>query len=264
MKFGTFLLRVDETHDVTLDDLRRVCEVGKKIFNPEGQKYLYVIDTTIIDERFFWLACDYDDAASFRDYVINQHTGNKEPNPRTKSQVEPRKQFFACYDTTGHLLYINDLNRRNTLTSYLSDAIQKKFTINNIYSSVDEFCNRIKCIKGFRYTQVRNLFSQNGDIFKQVSDIWGLDAPEKIQMKVAYGDIPVHVGRSLVERFYRNRSQFEDVIIIGCDDAGVEQTFDFSSIIKRIEISPQKDENEHFDPSEVRNLLLQELRKSHV
>lgn len=113
----------------------------------------------------------------------------------------------------------------------------------------------------FRYTQVRNLFSQTGDIFKQVSDILGLDTPEKIQMKVAYGDIPVHIGRSLVERFHRNKDQFEDVIIIGCDDEGVEQTFDFSSIIKRIEITPQKDENEHYDPQEVRSLLLAELRK---
>lgn len=261
MKFGTFLLRVNGTHDATLDDLKRVCEIGKKTFQPDRQKNLYVVDTNIIDERFFWLACDYDDATSFRDYVVNQNTGEKEPNPRTKSQVEPRKQFFACYDTVNHFLYINDLNRRNTLMWYLSDAIQKEFVVNNVYSSVDEFCNRIRCIRGFRYTQVRNLFSQTGDIFKQVSDIWGLDAPEKIQMKVAYGDIPVHIGRSLVERFHRNKDQFEDVIVIGCDDEGVEQTFDFSSIIKRIEITPQKDENEHYDPQEVRRLLLAELRK---
>ena len=58
----------------------------------------------IIDERFFWLACDYDDATSFRDYVVNQNTGEKEPNLRTKSQVEPRKQFFACYDTVKYSL----------------------------------------------------------------------------------------------------------------------------------------------------------------
>lgn len=261
MKFGTFLLRVDGTREVALDDLKRVCEIGKKTFQPEGQKYLYVIDTSIIDNRFFWLACDYDDAASFRDYVVNQNTGEKEPNPRSKSQVEPRRQFFACYDAEEHFLYINDLNRRTTFVNYLSDAIQKEFVINNVYVSVDEFCARIKCIRGFRYTQVRDLFSQNGDIFKQVSDIWGLDAPEKIQMKIAYGDIPVHDGRSLIDRFHRNKEQFEDVIIIGCDDNGVEQTFDFSSVIKRIEILPIKDENEHYEAYEIQRLLLNELRK---
>ena len=52
-----------------------------------------------------------------------------------------------------------------------------------------------------------------------------------------------------------------DVIIVGCDDAGVEQTFDFSSVIKRVEIFPAKDENEHFVPAEVRTLLLAALRE---
>lgn len=261
MKFSTLLLRVDGTREATLDDLSRICEIGMKTFHPDGQKNLYVIDTSIVDNRFFWMVCDYDDAASFCDYVINQNTGEREPNPRTKSQVEPRKQFFACYDTDKHLLYINDLYRKNMLTGYLSDSIQKEFVINNVYASVDEFCARIKSIRGFQYIQVRDLISQSGDIFQQVSNIWGLDAPDKIQMKIAYGDVPVHKGRALIERFHRNKEQFENVIIIGCDDAGVEQTFDFSSIIRRIEISPVKDENEHYEPQDVLNLLLTELRK---
>ena len=184
MRFGTFLLRIGGTRDAELDDLKRVCDIGPKTFQPDGQKNLYVIDTCIIDERFFWLACDYDDAVSFRDYVVNQDTGELEPNPRNKSQVEPRQQFFACYDTHTHFLYINDLTRRKTLKDYLSYALQKEFEINNVYASVDEFCNHIKSIRGFRYTQVRNLFSQNGDIFNQVSDLWGLDTPEKIQMYI--------------------------------------------------------------------------------
>lgn len=260
MNFGTFLLRVNGSREASLDDLKRVCEIGMRTFQPDGQKNLYVIETSIIEDRFFWLACDYHDAASFRDYVVDKKTGEKEPNPRTKSQIEPRKQFFACYDCENHFLYLNDLTRRNTLASYLSDSIQKEFIINNVYASVDEFCEKIRSIKGFKYTQVRNLLSQSGDIFKQVSNLWGLDAPEKIQLKVAYGDIPVRQGRALIDRFHRNKEQFEDVIIIGCDDAGVEQTFDFSSVIKRINISPAKDENEHYDPQDVQTLLLTELR----
>lgn len=261
MKFGTFLLRVDGVREASLEDFKQVYEKGVSTFCPDGQKYLYVVETEMIEDRFFWLACDYDDAASFRDYVVNQSTGEKEPNPRNKSQVEPRKQFFACYDTEKHFLYINDLNRRNTLTSYMSDSIRKKFVINNVYASVDEFCERIKSIRGFKYTQVDNLFSRGGDIFQQVSNIWGLDAPEKIQLKISYGDVPVHQGRALLDWFHRDKDQFEDIIVIGCDDAGVEHTFDFSSIIKRIEIYPTKDENEHYEPADVRTLLLAELRK---
>lgn len=60
--------------------------------------------------------------------------------------------------------------------------------------------------------------------------------------------------------FSRHRNEFDTVVVIGCDDDGVEHTFDFSSVLKHIAISPSKDENEHFDPTEVRALLLHELR----
>lgn len=52
MRFGTFLLRIGGTRDAELDDLKRVCDIGPKTFQPDGQKNLYVIDTCIIDERF--------------------------------------------------------------------------------------------------------------------------------------------------------------------------------------------------------------------
>lgn len=258
LKFGTFLLRVDGVSEATLEDLKHVCAVGPKMYR--RQNNLYTVDSSIIDDRFFWMACDYDDAESFRDYVVNQSTEKREPNPRNKSQVELKKQFFACYDVKKHFLYINDLTRRPMLKAYLQDTTQKEFVINNIYTSVDEFCAHIKYIRGFKYTQVYNIFSKDGEVFKQVSDLWGLDAPDKIQLKITYGDIPVHQGRSLIDRFHRNKDEFENVIIIGCDDAGVEETFDFSSVIKRIEISPSKDNNQHYDPEEIKTLLLQEVR----
>ena len=91
--------------------------------------------------------------------------------------------------------------------------------------------------------------------------MWGQDLPSKIQLKIAYGDIPVHGGgRQIIDIFSRHKNEFDNVVVIGCDDEGVEHTFDFSSVLKHITISPPKDENEHFDPTEVRALLLRELR----
>lgn len=261
MKFGTFLLRVDGSRDAEIDDLRDVVAKGLKTYRPSMQKYLYLIESEIIEERFFWMSCEYDDASSFRDYVINQETFQKEPNPRTKSQIEPRQQFFACYDVITHHLYFNDVYKRKFLQSYLSDAAQREYIINNVYTSVDEFCNHIKYIRGFRYVQVDDLCARTGDIFQQTANLWGQDLPTKIQMKVSYGDIPVHNGRSIIDRLHRDKLQFKNVIVIGCDDNGVEQAFDFNSVIKRIEIAPIKDENERYDPKEVQRLLVTELRK---
>ena len=42
MRFGTFLLRIGGTRDAELDDLKRVCDIGPKTFQPDGQKNLYI------------------------------------------------------------------------------------------------------------------------------------------------------------------------------------------------------------------------------
>ena len=215
----------------------------------------------IIEERFFWMASDYDDAVRFRDYVINKKTGEKMPNPRSKEQVEPRQQFFACYDAQKHFLYMNDYNKKGFVEQYLSDTLQKEFKISNIYTSLDDFCKNIKTIRGFQYTQVDNVFSRGGTLFSQVGNIWGQDLPSKLQLKISYGDLPIHGGgKGLVDRICRHREEFEDVVIIGCDESGIEQTFDFSSVLKHFLIQPTKDENEHFEPDEVRELQLAKLR----
>lgn len=147
------------------------------------------------------------------------------------------------------------------MKKYLSETTQHDFQINNIYASVDEFCSRIKTLKGFQYTQVDNMFGRSSDIFDQVGTIWGQDLPSKVQLKITYDNMPIHRGgRSIIDRFSRKKNEFESVVVIGCDDEGVEHTFDFSSVLKHLVISPDKDENEHFDPEEVQKLLLAELR----
>ena len=263
MRFGAFLLYGDDLNDVTIEDLMEVHEkhnIGSRIFQPEGQKYLYVIETKIVDSRFFWLSCDYDDAASFREYVINSETGERQPNPRDKKQIEPRKQLFACFDADRKRLYISDHTKKNTIRNFLSYTVQRNYSIQNIYSSVDEFCDRIKTVRGYKFTQIDNLFSRDNDIFKAIVDYGQLDIPRKLQLQVSYGDVPVHSGRALIDKIHRDKDKFERVIIIGADDDGIEQTFDFSSVIERIDINPMKDENEHYDASEVETLLLAKLR----
>lgn len=252
MKFCNFLLRVDGIREASLEDMKDVVAKGNHIFRPQKQKYLYSVDMDIIEERFFWMASDYDDAVRFRDYVINKKTGEKMPNPRSKEQVEPRQQFFACYDAQKHFLYMNDYNKKGFVEQYLSDTLQKEFKISNIYTSLDDFCKNIKTIRGFQYTQVDNVFSRGGTLFSQVGNIWGQDLPSKLQLKISYGDLPIHGGgKGLVDRICRHREEFEDVVIIGCDESGIEQTFDFSSVLKHFLIQPTKDENEHFEPDEV-------------
>ena len=57
MNFNTCLLRVDGTHDATLDDLKRVCDIGKKMFQPgSGRRICMLLIQTLLMNGFFgWL-----------------------------------------------------------------------------------------------------------------------------------------------------------------------------------------------------------------
>ena len=77
-------------------------------------------------------------------------------------------------------------------------------------------------------------------------------------------DLPIHGGgKGLVDRICRHREEFEDVVIIGCDESGIEQNnLIFSSVLKInffIQTN-QKMKMRHFEPDEVRELLLAKLR----
>ena len=92
------------------------------------------------------------------------------------------------------------------------------------------------------------------------ADYGGLDIPNKLQLKVSYGETPVHLGRALIDKLHHHRDEYEQIIVIGANDEGIEQTFDFSSVIERIEIDARKDATEHYDPQEVKVALLAKLR----
>lgn len=68
---------MDGAREASLEDFQQVLHTGSRTYSPDGQKYLYSIDMSIIDNRYFWMSCDYDNAAQFRDYVINKETGEK-------------------------------------------------------------------------------------------------------------------------------------------------------------------------------------------
>lgn len=99
------------------------------------------------------------------------------------------------------------------------------------------------------------------NIFKETISKTGLDVKE-VQIKIGFGDTPVKDARSLLEWIHRERDAFERVIVVGVDDNDIEQTFDYSSILKHVELHLNKDEDEHYDASEVKSELLKELRNS--
>lgn len=261
MKFNTFLLRCNRVRTAQKEDFNKIINDDTNIYRSKSGKFLYEIHKEWLEERFLFLHCNYDNAISFTDHVVNTETGLKEKNPRTKIQIEPRKQFFACYDCKSSLLYLNDYRQKMFLQGYLNDSTGEHFQIANIYKSVDEFCNSIKVIKGFQYTQVNNLFTQNDNLFRKIANVWGQDLPDELNIKIKYGGIPLRQGgRQIVDLLCKNKEYFKKIIIIGGDDANMEKVYNFESVLEQVSLSVEKDENDRYDYNQVRNALLAVVR----
>lgn len=261
MKFRNFQLLIADSVP-TVGVLQNLCNIGLSVVKDYGSDW-YEVQKEVLEDRFLWMYCEYDNATIYNENVLNGENDAKEQNPRSRSQVELRKQLFVCYDITTRLLYMSNIEKRGFVKHYISHTLQKDASMKNIYTSLDEFQDAVTTIKGLKFVQQRNFMNLVPEsIFQQQANLYGLDCPEKITMQVDYGGTPVAQVKGTLQNFkqWRDAGQFESIILIGLDDAQVEQSFDFSSMIQAIELSVAKDGNGRYDPAVVKRDFLNRIR----
>lgn len=158
---------------------------------------------------------------------------------------------------------MSNMDKRPFLKKYISDSLNKTAEIKNIIHSLEDFENAVKIIKSATFIQMRNIMNTApNSIFARTANIFGLDAPERLYLKADCGGSPIENVKQMLRSFKnkRHNGEFDNIIIVGEDDAGVEHSFDFSSIIQSVGISPSKNENGHYNSDDVQNLLLIEIR----
>jgi len=163
---------------------------------------------------------------------------------------------------------MSDMQKRTFLSSYLTEILGKEVKTKNIIKSLEEFQNVVKCLKRVSFIQKNNIMNAHtpGSIFEQVANIYGFDAPEQMYIKLDYGNTPIGVMKTFMQKIKskRDTNEFENIIIVGEDDCGIEHSFDFSSIIQSISITPRKNENGHYSSFEVQTMLFSEIRRNNV
>lgn len=259
MKFHAVLLYIDDQFpDISI--FRKLQEVGRGLY-PKGA-YLYSVEQKLIADRFYWMYFQYDNAKLYSDKVIDTEDNSVKENPRPKSQVEPRLQLFSCYDLERHILYVSDYSKKATITDYISEMLQKSAQTKNVLRSVDDFLNVVTQLKSVCFTQRRTLFTSKEDsIFKKQANLYGLDLPEKSKIRLDYGATPIGAAKNALRdwKMKRESGEFEDVIVVGMDDNGLENTFNFSTLISSVEINVIKDDDYRYEPSIVKALLVNQL-----
>lgn len=99
-------------------------------------------------------------------------------------------------------------------------------------------------------------------IFMQQANELGLDMPDKIMMQIEYPNTFVGNLKNGIQILKKKKDQgyFSDIILIGEDDFGIEQSFDFTSIIKNIEVAVKKNEDDRYDENEVERNFFEKIR----
>ena len=188
----------------------------------------------------------------------------KQKTPRNKNELELRKQLFLILDTESQLLYLSDITKKGAIKAYFTEELQADIIIKNLYSSLDEFQKSVKILKKLKFTQYRNISNtlDKESIFMQQANELGLDMPDKIMMQIEYPNTFVGNLKNGIQSLKKKKDQgyFSDIILIGEDDFGIEQSFDFTSIIKNIEVAVKKNEDDRYDENEVERNFFEKIR----
>ena len=200
----------------------------------------------------------------YGEIVLDTEKEKQHKNTRKKNEIELRKQLFMVLDAESQLLYLSDITKKGAIKAYFNDALQAEIVIKNVYSSLDEFQKSVKLLKKLKFTQYWNIQNTLDDqsIFMQQANALGLDMPNKITMQIEYPNTLIGNVKNGIQILKQKREQgyFNDIILIGEDDSGIEQSFNFSSVIKNIEITAIKNEDDRYDKEEVERIFFEKIR----
>ena len=85
--------------------------------------------------------------------------------------------------------------------------------------------------------------------------------PRRSKVKLDYGDTPIGTIRNAMRdwKVKREAGEFEDIVVVGVDDRGIEEVFNFQTTISSLELKVIKDDNGRYEPEAVKAALINQL-----
>lgn len=100
VKFKTLQMIIDG-HNSLYDDIKSIVQYGsnKYYYNKE----VYLINKIIINDRYLWMYCQYDNSKLYGDVVFDTENEKQLKNKRRKNEIELRKQLFCAFDIDSQI-----------------------------------------------------------------------------------------------------------------------------------------------------------------
>lgn len=241
----------------------------KRIFSPRSinfnyEKTWHALNFDIVDKRYYWLYSNFGRAMPHRDIVFDIISKKELKNPRTTVQVEPTKQFFAVYDSKVEILYVSTSSKKQ----FIADLCRESFPdyeiiIKNIYKTIDEFIEEIKSIESIKFTGFRNLFNQGGDLMEPLANIFGYNEPEEFSIEAKYNSSKREFFKKRLRMLSgkQKEGELKNLVCVGKNDKGFETIFNSNSFMNRIFVLANKDEQELYEPNEIKPQIISELER---
>lgn len=219
----------------------------------------------VIPNDILYLYGQYENEKRYNEVVVNKRTGQMEGNPRSRDQIELKKQFFAFYVVEEKTLYLSHVKQRGMLQDYIGNTLVIETEIKNIYKSIDEFVDSIEVLVGAEFVEHRRLTQdeQSKQIMQCCTDIYGLGVPNEVRIKL---DLLTRTGLKLKSSMRKLNRRYQqdaigDICFIGRDDKEIEHRFNLSSVIQTMTIDAEQNQDQRFIEVSVQQNFLTQLKR---
>lgn len=257
--FSSLQLIIDKTAP-NINQLSPLIKEDKYIYN----NIHYIFNSTIIEDRFFWLYSEFGKPLPYNKDVIDNETKEKKKNPRTENDIELNNQLFCLYDSKSKRLFISNTKKQKFIECFFKEKLKKDIVIKRDYVKPEEFIDKIKTIEKISFTSRKNLFTDDNTIFEKSNNIFGLGEPEDFKLDLNYSgrkktDIFINFFNDLTNR--KKNLEIDSLVCIGKDDEDMESIFDINSFTQSIPLKTKKQKNGLYNDDKVKKDLLEKIKE---
>ena len=214
------------------------------------------------------MAARYGKTKPYSQTVINTTNQSEEENPRNENQVEPAKQVFALYSFNSSTLYLSKTQKKSFIQEYLQNELNKDVVVKGFFRDVDEFVKQIKSVEKIKFISKSNLFTADGSlmkIFPNPKDLFGLGLPADFTLETNFSSAIktekfVEILKTLVS--WKTNAEADSLLCIGRDDKNLETIYNTESLIQKISVKVDTDDQGLYRPEEIKHALIKEIQVS--